>query len=165
MPAEHSCAGHRRQGGPSRRRGDRGTVLLLVPAGFLILIVLAAITFDFALLHLRQRELVDLAEAAANDAAAAAIDQGALRERAEVVLDDALVRSVVGRSLTAHTGNLTLVGAPIVRLRSGATVVEVTVQARVDYVFARAVPGGPQSATLEATAVAGVLGRGPFDPP
>ena len=44
---------------------------MLVPAGLLIVLVMASIAVDMSLVHLRQRQAYDLASAAANDAATA----------------------------------------------------------------------------------------------
>ena len=51
---------------------QRGNVLLLVPAGVLVLVIFGALAVDAALAFLGQRALTDAAAAAANDAAAAA---------------------------------------------------------------------------------------------
>lgn len=57
----------------ARGTRQRGSVLLLVPAGVLVLIILGAISVDFAIAFSRQRELSSLAAAVANDAATAAL--------------------------------------------------------------------------------------------
>ena len=72
-PRPHATARPRRHG------GDRGSVLLLVPAAVLIVLVMASIAVDMSLVHLRQRQAHDLAAQAANDAATGAADQAALR--------------------------------------------------------------------------------------
>ena len=56
-------------------RRERGSVLLLVPAGLVVVFILAAIAVDAAVVFLAQRELVNAAAAAANDAATA-VDEG-----------------------------------------------------------------------------------------
>ncbi|MGQ0617834.1 MAG: hypothetical protein ACT4PW_12730 [Acidimicrobiia bacterium] len=134
-----------------------------MPAGFLILLVLAAVTFDYAHLHLRQRELVDAAEAAANDAAAA-IDSDRLRAGAGVRLDPVAVDRVVAQSVRAHAGNLPGLVATAEVIDGGLTV-RVTASARVDYVFVKAIPGGPRSASIDAIATASPNTRGLLNPP
>lgn len=125
---------------------DRGTALLLVPAGFVVLLVLAAITFDFAHLYLAKRELTAVAEAAANDAVTVGVDPAQLRAGGGVHLDPARVALAVEEALAAHGRDLTIldVRSEIV----GDTRVEVAVTASISYVFARAVPGGPRNATV-----------------
>ena len=59
---------------------------MLMPASFLVLLVLGSIALDFGLLHTRQRELEHLADGAANDAASYAVDVGRLRSAGCVAL-------------------------------------------------------------------------------
>ena len=66
---------------------DRGSVLMLMPAAVLVLVVLGAVAVDFSIAFLGERELANAASAAANDAAAAAIDEPLFRETGRVVLD------------------------------------------------------------------------------
>ena len=58
---------------------ERGSALMLMPAGLLIVLVLASIAVDMSLVHLRKRQAFELAAAAANDAATAGVDQGRVR--------------------------------------------------------------------------------------
>src|SRR3954452_750854 len=68
-------------GGVARggRRGERGSVLILVPAGVLVLMLLGAIAVDFSVAYLAKRQLEAAAGAAVNDAAGAGLDERALR--------------------------------------------------------------------------------------
>lgn len=140
--------------GRARRPGarDRGSVLMLVPAAVLIVLVMASIAVDMSLVHLRQRQAHDLAAQAANDAATAAADQGALREGTYVVDPGAARRvaaTVVGASdLAAH-----VVGTPEVTVTPDG--VEVSVALEADYIFAGVVPGAPDGRTVRARATAG----------
>lgn len=71
-------------------RGDaQGSVLLLIPAGILIVLVLAAITLDSAVVFLAEREASSAAAAAANDLAALAADPQTLRDSGAFTLDPA----------------------------------------------------------------------------
>ena len=54
-----------------RVAAEDGNTLVLMPAAVLILLVLAAIAFDAAVVHLQQRRLADLAASLANDAVTA----------------------------------------------------------------------------------------------
>ena len=69
----------RRVAGAGATCGDRGSTLMLVPAGLLVVLVMASIAVDMSLVHLRQRQAVDVASGAANDAVTAAAEEGALR--------------------------------------------------------------------------------------
>ena len=71
------------------RSDAQGSVLLLIPAGILIVLVLAAITLDSAVIFLAEREASSAAAAAANDLAALAADPQILRDSGEFTLDPA----------------------------------------------------------------------------
>ena len=57
---------------------EGGSTLLLVPSAVLVLFLLTALAVDAAASFLAQRELADACAAAANDAAAVALDPGRL---------------------------------------------------------------------------------------
>lgn len=141
---------------------ERGSVLMLFPAGVLVLLVLAAISFDFSLMYQRKRALVDQAATAASDAATYGISEQRLRADGAVCLDPERAR----RSVLA---NLAVV-APEVDVRAVwvepapgradcATTVVVTVHTSVARPFGRAVPGTSATEELEATARASVVHR------
>jgi len=132
-------------------RGDRGSILLLVPAAFLVVMILASIAVDMSLVHLRQRQAHNLASSAANDTVTAAANHLALRE-GRVQLAQADAEAVVDRIVAASDLAPQVVGAPVVRIRPGAVEVELTV--RADYIFASVVPGAPDGTTVTATASA-----------
>jgi Flp pilus assembly protein TadG len=136
-------------------RTDRGSVLMLVPAGVLVVLVLASIAVDMTLVHLRQRQAVDLAAAAANDAATAAADQGRARAgdfRVDLATAERVAARVVGASGLADD----LVGSPVVR-PTGDGGVEVEVALYADYIFAGVVPGSPDGTTVTGSASAAAL--------
>jgi hypothetical protein len=124
---------------------------MLVPAAVLIVLVMASITVDMALVQLRQRQAHDLAAGAANDAATAAADQAALRAGAYQV-DPEVARRVVVEVVAASDLAGDVVGAPGVRVTPEGVEVEVALYA--DYVFAGVVPGAPDGTTVRATATA-----------
>lgn len=133
------------------RRDDRASVLMLVPAGVLIVLIMASIAVDMSLVQLRQRQAHDLAAGAANDAATAAADQGELRSgryRVDPAAASALVDRIVGASELAPE----VVGAPAVRVTDEGVEVEISLYA--DYVFAGVIPGTPDGMTVTATASA-----------
>jgi Flp pilus assembly protein TadG len=137
------------------RAHERGSVLILMPAGVLIIIVLAAITIDFSHLYLERRELQSAASSAANDAVTLAVDIDSLRlgNDLEDSLDFAVANTAAASSLAAEG----LVGSSVVVgfVNDGGQIgVEVTISSTVDYIFARAVPGGPTSKVVTASATA-----------
>jgi hypothetical protein len=136
----------------ARRSADeRGSVLMLVPAGVLIVFVLASIAVDMSLVHLRKRQAFDLASAAANDAATAGADQAALRSGSYVIEPGsarAVVDDVVGASELAPL----LAAPPSVTVTAEGVSVEITLEA--DYIFAGVVPGAPDGTVVAASATA-----------
>jgi hypothetical protein len=134
-----------------RSPDERGSVLMLVPAGVLIVFVLASIAVDMSLVHLRKRQAFDLASAAANDAATAGADQAALRSGSYVIEPGsarAVVDDVVGASeLAPH-----LAAPPSVTVTAEGVSVEITLEA--DYIFAGVVPGAPDGTVVAASATA-----------
>src|SRR5690606_26756706 len=106
-----------------------------------------------SLVHLRQRQAYDLASAAANDAATAALDPASVRSN-EVVVDHDLAEAVADRVVTASQLSADIVGAPVVRVEGGR--VEVEISLRAEYVFAGVVPGAPDGMTVTAAASAQV---------
>ncbi|HEY7071950.1 MAG TPA: hypothetical protein VH479_17625 [Acidimicrobiales bacterium] len=134
-----------------RLAADGGSILLLVPAAFLVVMILASIAVDMSLVHLRQREAHDLAASAANDAVTAASDHLGLRH-GQIQLAQADAEAVVARIVAASDLAPQVVGTPVVRIRPDAVEVELSV--RADYVFASVVPGAPDSTTVTARASA-----------
>ena len=139
-----------------RRRRDAGSVMMLVPAGFLVLLMLAAITFDFAHAYLAQREVANVAESVANDAVTYAVDQGVLRAGGGVVLSQDRVDRIVevARANPPSDVRITALDA---QLDSAAGTVVVTITGEVDPVFLRAIPGEAVPRTVHATASARIV--------
>ena len=134
---------------------ERGSVLLLMPAAVLIVIVLASLCVDFAIAFLGERDVANLAQAAAQDAATAAVDVERLRETGEFRLDPDLVEQVVAATLAASSTEVDLDPPDVVvTIVDGAPAVRVELSGRVDYVFAPVLPGGPDGIDVSATAVA-----------
>jgi hypothetical protein len=134
--------------------GERGSALMLMPAAVLVFVVLGAISVDFAVAFLGEGEVSNAAAAAANDVAGAALD------RDRLYADDALRLDPrgadrAGRSAVAAAGLDDLDDIRVrVDVAADQPVVTVTVSARVRYVFAKALPGGPEGVRVEATATA-----------
>ena len=127
---------------------------MLMPAAVLVMIVLGAIAVDSAVVFLAQRELANVAAGAANDAATRAIDESAFYERGQVVLDVEAARRVALESLRRRGPRYVDTSSAQVAVGSGAPTVTVRVEASVDYVFAKALPGVRHSATVRAAATA-----------
>ncbi len=146
-------------------RSERGSVLMLVPAAVLVLVILGAIAVDFSVAFLGQRELISAAGAAANDAATAIAERrfyqgGGADEAGTVVLDEDRAARVVNQALAARAPRGVMIGDVNVYPSGGQ--VCVLLRGRVDYVFAPAVPGMADGASVQgrasATAVAGPPG-------
>lgn len=139
------------------RQDSRGSVLALVPAGFLVLILLAALAVDSAVSYLGQQQLHDALSAAANDAVGAAVNNQSFYATGSLSLDQAAAEQVVCHSIQAQDDS-GLKDVNITVAVSGASI-EVSGSAQVDAVFGRAIPGFGQrsvrssaSATLAASA-------------
>lgn len=136
-----------------RGEGERGSVLILVPAGFLVLLLLGGMAVDSAVAFLGQRQLVDSTAAAANDAATVALGDAAFYGSGNLTVDPSAAATVVCRALSAQAiGDLhdvtvdVAIAGPVIRVRA---------HAQVDAVFGRFVPGfGRRSVSAEATATA-----------
>lgn len=147
--------------GESQQR-EHGSVLLLVPAGVLVLVVLGAIALDFALAFLGQRELSGAAAAAANDIAAAAVSDAAFYGGAEgsVALDAGRAERIAADAIQRRRSSGVQVTGVSVRVDGPHACVEVV--GTVAYLFAPAVPGVARSAQVRGRAVATAVvgGRG-----
>lgn len=148
-----------------RRRGrrlasERGSALALVPAAFLVLIVLGALAVDSAIAYQAQQQLHDTLAAAANDAVAAGLDDSAFYRRGDVALQPAAVAEVVCQAVAA--ADMGRFAHLRVDVAVGSAAVEVTGAATVAAVFGRALPGwGERPVRASASAR---LAQGPADP-
>jgi hypothetical protein len=136
-----------------RRHSERGSVLALVPAGFLVLILLGAIAVDSGATYLGQQQLQASVEAAANDAAGAALSNTAFYGHGAVQIDPATAAGVVCQDFRAQQDQrlqeVTL-GLDVV----GSTIF-VDAHAEVPAVFGRMIPGfALRPVSAEAGAVA-----------
>jgi hypothetical protein len=137
----------------SRRSAtDRGTALLLYPAGVLVLMVLAAIAVDFSVIRLARQELLSTAQAAADDSVGM-VDEASLRAGDRLAVDfDRATRLVdeefAAADLTCAGGvSTTVVAGP----RPGTVIVTATCE--VAHIFGRAIPGTPRTERITAEAV------------
>jgi hypothetical protein len=133
---------------------------MLFPAAVLIVVMLAAVTVDSAIVFLGQREVANSVAAAANDAATIGVGNRAFYRVGTVELDagtvDQLARERVRAALDSSRFHDLRVDVSIVAAGSAGCPpsVRVHASATVAYVFARAVPGAPARATVEATSIA-----------
>jgi len=139
----------------TRSRADRGQALLLMPAGFLIVIVLLSLVVEAGAMHLHKRQLVDLADSIANDAATYGFDVEAFRATGDVAIDQSAAASIVGSSIAiSELPTATVVG---VRVTPGPEPsIEVDLSYVHEYVVAGTLVGGSDqilNATGQATLV------------
>jgi Flp pilus assembly protein TadG len=128
---------------------------LLFPAAVLVMMVLGAITVDFSIAFLGERELAGATAAAANDAAARALSNRDFYQNGVVVLDGAAATELATDAVRSaldperyHDVQVAVGVAP------GGRGVVVTASAEVDYLFAQALPVAPGRARVEATSSA-----------
>ena len=129
-------------------RPDGASVLLLVPAGIVIVLLLGAIAVDSAIVYLEQRQAYNVAFDAANDAAGAAVDRDLLRKTGTISYAAGRVETVAAQAIAASgTHALTFVDAGI----EPDGTVAVTVEVEVRRLFGQAF-GGRSSDILVVTA-------------
>lgn len=145
-----------RSGPEKLNRSERGSALLLFPAGILIVFVLAAIAVDLSAAFLAQRELADATSAAAADAAAA-LAPSSFYGQGRVDLDPESVERVahyqVISSLNPDRHRDLRIAVIAVRPPADDCPWSVTVSAAsaVDHVFGQALPGGKSRTLITAT--------------
>ena len=130
---------------------ERGSALLLAPAGLLILLVLAALCFDLTLAFQSKRHLVELADAVANDAVTFGLDEARLRTTGAYCLSrDRAIRSVAD-DLAAAGGDAEVVSVRLIPTGSGCpSEVVVTLRTSSPYPFSRAVFRDSRATSIEA---------------
>ena len=146
-----------RSGATAGSTADRGQSLLLLPAGFLIVLLLGSLVLESAALHLRQRQLDDLADSIANDAAAVGFDVATFRATGRVAIDPTSATAVVDPAIDISS-------TPGARLESFAIVdapaaVSVALTLDHSYILGGLLGGGPK--TLTATGRAELVLSGP----
>jgi Flp pilus assembly protein TadG len=136
-------------------RDDRGSVLMLVPAAVLVLLILGAICVDSAVVFFAERDLANRTAAVASDAANATVSDAAFygSDDGALVLDDAKARAYARLAFAPDrvpAGYESWSG----EAETDGRTVTVVATARVRYVFTKAIPGAPDTATVEARTVA-----------
>jgi hypothetical protein len=125
-----------------RGRGQRGSALLLIPAGFLALLVLAALAIDQARIFGVRRELLDLSASIAADAVAASLDADAYHADGDLVATEARGRELLEEQLAARGLSDRVGGDVVIRGGAGGPIVEVSLWTSTTSLFARFAPGG-----------------------
>lgn len=144
---------------PHRRiRPDQsGSALILVPAGVLILVILAALALDSALVYLGQRQLANAAASAASDGAGA-ISNPSFYGSGSIVLDPSrAIQSAAASVATQEFSGIHLVGPPSISV-DGVQVC-VSLHASVPHLLGRIIPGIPHDTTVSARATATAAGQ------
>lgn len=142
--------------------GDRGSVLLLVPAAVLVLVVLGAIAVDSAVVFLGQHELAGAADAAANDAATALSDRAFYQGGGATQVDAVRAQAALRAGLTADgLSEVTLDRPPTVTVSPDGHQVCVVLSGVVHRIFGQAIPGVPAQVHVHARAVATAVAAGP----
>lgn len=137
-----------------RWRKEGGSVLMLVPAAVLVLLVLGAICVDAAVVFLAQRDLANRTAAAANDIAGFAVSDAAFYERAGgVALDDPRADAFVRLAFPADRPPGGFASWRADADAAGERVV-VAAEAEVRSIFAKAIPGAPDTTTVRVRSVA-----------
>jgi Flp pilus assembly protein TadG len=129
---------------------QRGSVLLLLPAAVLVFLILGALCVDFGMAYSAERQLSNAAAAAANDAATQAVDLDHLYATGDVRLRPERASQVATASVAAK--RLERLDAAVGSVEVDGNLVRVTVTGRAHYIFAKAVPGGPEGVDVEASA-------------
>ncbi len=126
-----------------------------MPAAVLILLVLAAIALDSAIVYLGEREVADVAAAAANDAVGAGYDERSLYKDSELCLRQDRVQQIAEESAKARADYVTLDRVQASRgiSETGHPQVTVLVEGTVKLIFAPAIPGASATKRVDATAV------------
>lgn len=141
-----------------RLHSTRGSVLLLMPVGVLIMLTLGAITIDLVIVRVAQRDLIDAATDAANDAVAVGFDEAMWRVGAGYRLDEARVEYTV-YSVLGSKGLLDRLDRPPEIEIVDDNTVTVRLARRVPHVFAKALPGAPHDEEVRATVTASIERR------
>src|SRR4051794_25980083 len=130
---------------------------MLMPAAMLVLLVLASIMVDFAVVGMRSRELHNAASGAANDAATAALSADGLRSGATWI-DADRARDLIIAELAQQ--GFVLDRPPNISVSLDGLEITVTLHATHEYLFSPVVPGAPDTFTVDVSATARALVAG-----
>ena len=136
---------------------------MLMPAGVLIVLLLGALAVDSAIMFLGERELADLAAAAANDAATLSLREDVFYRCGRLELDPAQAERTARTVATARTSDAVELAGIGVSIDNQLSPPEVTVTASgtVKLIFTPALPGSGRARAVQATSVAAPEPLGP----
>ena len=138
-------------------RDERGSALMLVPAAVLVLVMLAAIAVDSAVVLLAERDLSDRTAAVANDIAGFAASDDAFYSGGVVALSGQHASRYTDLAFAPARTPEGYRGWHATATTTGRTVT-ISAEADVEYIFAKALPGFPDVAHVQARSV--VTSRG-----
>lgn len=124
---------------------------MLVPAGVLVLVILAGIAVDSALAFATQRELTNQAAAIANDATTVTLSPSELQRGDQARPDPSEVDRYVRARLGGFEANGCAVAPGDIETEVQGPFVTVRAACRVPYVFSPAVPGAEGSTVVRAS--------------
>lgn len=134
--------------GPNAARPERGSVLLLMPVAVLVMVILGSLAVDRAVVFGAQRDLVAVAQSAANDGAGVGVDPNDLHGTGRLGYDPDRIDRAVRAAVAGADGEVRVRWG----VRDGAVVVEL--ERTVNLVLARGVPGASRTQRVTATASA-----------
>ncbi len=135
-----------------RSESERGTALLLYPAGVMVLMILASIAVDLSALRLARQELEDTTQIAADDAAGM-VDPTSIRLGARLVIDLERARQLVGDEMEVADTSCTRAPTVSVELGTRPGTVVIIARCEVAHIFGGALPGVPSTESVIASAV------------
>jgi len=138
-------------------RDDRGQTLFLAPIGLIIVLILGMATLEVGAMHLHQRQLDDLADSIANDAATVGFDTDAFRTSGEIRIDATLANSVAGPAIAISNLD-SATAAPMTVVDGPEPEVTVVLTYEHEHIFAAQIFS--PSTTLTATGTAALVGSG-----
>lgn len=137
----------------ARLRSQSGNTMLLMPVAVLVLLLLAAIAVDAAVLFLGQRRIADLAASVSHDAVSY-VDLETFYQHGEVRLDrdQGVAREAVLSSQLPHDDALVSPSCGLTTgQRDGEPFAEADCSAQVRLIFAPALPGADRIRQVTAS--------------
>lgn len=131
---------------------ERGSVLILMPVAVLVFIILGALAVDHTVAFMGERALANASAAAANNAAGAGLHQGDFYGGTGAGVDP-VGASVIAQQ-TVDAQRLSGVENISVTTTVDGNQVTVRVVGQVNTIFSRAIPGGPQTFSVDAVSTA-----------
>ncbi len=139
---------------------ERGSALLLVPAGILIVLVLTAITVDASLGFMAERSAANIASSAANDMVSLGIDIEHFRDTGKYRLAGNLETAIAGVSANAQAqaGDLFIPGTFAMEINVVDPVnIEVVARGQVERLIMSSLTSGPFQISARAIGTADAI--------